>query len=407
MKSGPYNSVRDEVKGQASLVDLALLFLKLGTFGFGGPAAHIAMMEDEVVRRRKWLSKQELLDLIGLTNLIPGPNSTELAIHIGLNRAGTAGFLIAGLCFVLPAALITFFLAYLYVEYGSLPGVQPWLDGVKPVVVAIIAAAIIRLAGTAFKRFEFGLIGLVAAAAVFAGLNEIAVLFVCAIAGAAGIQFSVRRFKIPMNPGSACLLPISFLPQKYYLQLAFAFSAVPHHASSATLSGIFLFFLKIGSILYGSGYVLIAFLQGELVDRLGWISQSQLLDAIAVGQVTPGPLFSTATFIGHILGGWQGAALATLGMFLPSFVFVLALARILPKIGKHPLSRLLLDAVNASALGLMAAAAIQIGLVSVISIWQYILLLAAIVASAKYKLNPAVIVTIGAVAGWLASFIGR
>src|SRR5262249_46394899 len=291
----------------ASPRELALLFLRLGTTAFGGPAAHIAMMEDEVVRRRGWLSREEFLDLLGATNLIPGPNSTEMAIHIGHRRAGWRGLLVAGACFILPAMVLVWGLAWAYVRFGRLPQVVGLLYGVKPVIVAVIVQALWSLGRSALKSRGLAVAALAAAALSAAGVHELLVLF-----GVAAAVVAVRSLRAPGNAWRAAWLPP--LPAWGATVLA--------GAPPFPLATLFLVFLKIGSVLFGSRSVLLAFLRAELVVRLGWLSEAQLLDAVAVGQVTPGPVFTTATFIGYVLSGPGGAAAATLGIFLPAFFFV-------------------------------------------------------------------------------------
>jgi chromate transporter len=327
-----------------ALGELARLFLRLGATAFGGPAAHIAMMEEEVVRRRGWLRREEFLDLLGATNLIPGPNSTELAIHVGHRRAGVPGLLVAGACFILPAAIIVTVLAGVYVRFGRLPAGEGLLAGVKPVVVAVVLHALIGFGRTAVKDGALAALGLAAAAAAVAGVNELAIL---AAAGAASAL--LRRSRLPAAPAAA-LVPAAWLP-------AVAAAAI---AAPFTLSRLFLAFLKIGSVLFGSGYVLLAFLRGDLVERLGWLSEAQLIDAVAVGQVTPGPVFTTATFVGYLLGGLPGALVATLGIFLPAFAFVALSGPLVPRLRRSRLAGAVLDGVNVASLALMAVVTAQL-----------------------------------------------
>jgi chromate transporter len=305
----------DSSRRNERLLELTRLFLKLGTTAFGGPAAHIAMMEDEVVRCRQWLTHAEFLDLLGATNLIPGPNSTEMAIHIGQRRAGWPGLLVAGGCFILPAALIVSVIAWVYVHFGRLPRVEGILYGVKPVVIAIVLQALWRLGHSALKTKWLATLGLGAVALNFLGLNELVILF-----GAGLIAVMARQ------SGS----PNSTLP---LLGIA---PAVPLATTSAAVSfglwPLLLFFLKVGSVLFGSGYMLLVFLRADLVDRWHWLTESQLLDAIAVGQITPGPVFTTATFIGYVLGGASGATMATVGIFLPAFFFVAVSGPLVPRL---------------------------------------------------------------------------
>jgi chromate transporter len=327
-----------------ALRDLALLFLRLGATAFGGPPAHIALMEDEVVRRRGWLSREELLDLLGAANLVPGPNSTELAIHIGHRRAGLPGLLVAGACFILPAALLVSALAWAYVRFGSLPALQGVLRGVKPVVVAIVLQALIGFGRTAIRRPSGAAVAVAAAAAAALGANELLV-----IAGGGLLLLGERLIRDRSSLASLALLNAVDLG-----------AALPA-AGAFSRGALFLVFLKIGSVLYGSGYVLLAFLRSELVVRLGWLSEAQLLDAVAVGQVTPGPLFTTATFVGYVLGGGVGAALATLGIFLPAFLFVAVSGPLVPRLRRSPLAAAFLDGVNLASLALMAVVTAQLG----------------------------------------------
>ncbi|MEM7366963.1 MAG: chromate efflux transporter [Bacteroidota bacterium] len=327
-----------------SLITIGGLFLRLGFTAFGGPAAHIAMLEEEVVSRRKWMSRQHFLDLMGATNLIPGPNSTEMVMHTGLHHAGVPGMLVAGLSFILPAAGLTLLLAYFYVAYGSLPQVAPFLIGVQPAVLVIISGAIFKLGKKALKHRYYLLIGLAVMAASLGGINEVLAILAGGFVGMLGIRAKEHYF----SP-SILFFPVLSLTE----------------VEADKLWALFLSFLKIGAILFGSGYVLVAYLEGELVEKLGWLTQQQLLDAIAAGQFTPGPVLTTATFIGYQIGGWSGAALATLGIFLPSFCFVALLNPLIPKLRTSPWSAAFLDAVNISAVGIMLAVLMQMGYQSI------------------------------------------
>jgi chromate transporter len=334
------------------LVEVAVLFLRLGTTAFGGPAAHIAMMHDEVVKRRKWLSDQEFLDLLGATNLIPGPNSTEMAIHLGLLRAGWLGLIVAGACFILPAMCIVTALAWAYVEYGTTPAAGGLLGGVKPVMIAIIAKALWDLGKKAVKSRLTAAVGAGVLALTALAVNEVALL----VLGGAAVMLveNVRRLR---KARLRCLaLPLAALGLPVAGASAAAFS----------LSGLFFTFLKIGSVLYGSGYVLLAFMRADFVGRLGWLTDQQLIDAIAVGQVTPGPVFTTATFVGYVLGGWPGGLAATLGIFLPSFVFVALTHRLISRLRESVWLCSLLDGVNVASLALMAAVTLQLGRASLV-----------------------------------------
>ena len=320
-----------------NLSEVASVFFKLGCFAFGGPAAHIAMMEKEVVEKRKWMNHEHYLDLIGATNLIPGPNSTEMTMHCGHERAGFLGLFVAGASFIFPAVFITGLLAWLYVEYGQLPEVEPFIYGIKPAVLAIIASAIIKLGKKALKSWELGILGAFVLVATFFGVNEVMALLGAGIVGA--LFFYIKHKTLKQTNSIAPLLLIA-IPSKFITKIP----AIK----------VFWIFLKVGSVLYGSGYVLFAYLDAELVDRL-LMSRQHLLDAIAVGQFTPGPVLSTATFIGYMLSGFWGAVAATAGIFLPSFLFVLILNPLVPKMRKSKFLRGFLDSVNVAAVAVMVS----------------------------------------------------
>lgn len=374
------------------LRELAVLFLRLGVTAFGGPAAHIGMMEDEVVTRRGWLSRQHFLDLVGATSLIPGPNSTEMTMHIGYERAGWRGLAVAGSLFILPAAVLTGILAWLYVQYGSLPAVEPLLVGIKPAVIAIIATAVYRLGLKAVKNWQTAVVGLGVLTAALFGVDEVVALLVGGVLGALLLRTIA---------GSAALLLLPMLPGgegRFFMQV--------EGETAVSLWSLGAFFLKIGAILYGSGYVLVAYLEGGLVDQLGWLTQAELLDAIAIGQFTPGPVLTTATFVGFIIAGVPGAIVATLGIFLPSFLFVLVLNPLIPKMRQSVWLSAFLDAVNVAAVGLMVAVLINLGRQTFTN-WQSVLIaLLALVASVQFKVNSAWIVLGGAVLGYGLSLIG-
>jgi len=367
-----------------SLGEVIRLFLRLGFTAFGGPAAHIAMMHDEVVTRRRWMEEQHFLDLVGATNLIPGPNSTEMAIHIGYERAGWRGLIAAGLCFIMPAVLIVLALAWLYVDYGSTPQGDALMYGIKPVIIAIVVQALYKLVPTALKGPLLAAVGVGALAAYLLGVNELVVLFGGALLVVA-VQ-AVRRFP----QGAAALLPLVALP-RWLTQAAVE--------SPITLDRIFLVFLKAGALLYGSGYVLLAFLRNDLVLHYGWLTDQQLLDAVAIGQFTPGPVFTTATFIGYVLAGIPGAIVATIGIFLPSFCFVALLARIMPYIRKSPWTAAFLDGVNVAALGLMAGVTWQLGRAALIDLPTVLLAVVTAVLLFRFKLNSAWLVLAGGLIG--------
>ncbi|MBK9712122.1 MAG: chromate efflux transporter [Kouleothrix sp.] len=361
---------------QGTLAEVALLALRLGFTAFGGPAAHIAMLRDEVVTRRKWLTDAHFLDLLGATNLIPGPNSTEMVIHVGQVRAGWRGMIAAGVCFIMPAALIVLALAWAYVELGALPAAAWLLYGIKPVIIAIVAQALWGLAKTAIKGPFLAAVGVAVLALYLLGFNELALLF-----GGGVLVMLVRNLgRLGRGQGAAAAL----LPLGGAASLWLAQAAAP-----VSLGQLFWSFLKIGAVLYGSGYVLLAFVRNEFVVRLGWLTDRQLLDAIAIGQLTPGPVFTTATFVGYLVAGGPGAALATAGIFLPSFIFVAAVNPLIPLLRRSPWMGGFLDGVNVAALGLMAAVLWELGRAAIVD-WLTALL--AVVAAAlllRFKLNSA------------------
>jgi len=365
------------------LKEVTLLFLRLGCTAFGGPVAHIAMFRDEVVKRRKWVDEQHFLDMLGATNLIPGPNSTEMAIHLGFVRAGWAGLLAAGASFIIPPMFIVMGLAWVYVRFGTTPEATWLLYGVKPVIIAIILQALLGFGKTAVKGGLTAVAGVVALALYLWGVNEIALLFACGLAVMVGKNLH-RLKKVNL---AGVVAPLGGL----------ALPAVAAQAFSLPL--MFLIFLKIGAVLYGSGYVLLAFLRADFVIRLGWLTDQQLLDAIAIGQVTPGPVFTTATFIGYLLGGLPGSLLATLGIFLPSFIFVAVSNPLIPRLRNSPWASGLLDGVNVAALGLMAAVTWQLGRASFVDPFTIALGLVAALLLLRYKLNTTWIVLGGAAAG--------
>jgi chromate transporter len=374
------------------LIETASLFLKLGILGFGGPAAHIAMMDDEAVRQRKWLTRQDFLDFVGATNLIPGPNSTEMTMHIGYVHAGWQGMIVAGASFIFPAVLITLFFAWLYEGYGSLPQARPFLAGIQPVVIAVILGAVWRLGKKAAKSWQLIVIGTAVALAVILGSNELLALFIGGILGMVWLVWQKRREQ--KND-----LPLFILPASHpLLQQAADFLQVT--AVSPGLWQIFLFFLMIGSILYGSGYVLIAFIEGWLVNDFGWLTQQQLLDAVAVGQLTPGPVLTTATFIGYQLRGFPGAIVATLGIFIPSFIFVAILNPIVPRLRQNIWTAAFLDAINASAVGLMTAVLIRLASNTLTSWQAWVIFGITAVLAIRFKVSSIWLVLGGALIGW-------
>ena len=376
--------------------EVARLFFKLGVTAFGGPAAHIAMMEDEFVTRREWVSRQHFLDLIGATNLIPGPNSTEMTMHLGYERAGRLGLVVAGVCFVLPAAVLTGIAGALYVAYGALPDVEPFLYGIKPAVIAVILGATWKLGRKAVKGWRFAVIGAAVIVAVLAGLGEIWALFIGGLLGAVWLKTA----GYDDSRTASGLLPILLLRQVSGNAATAAVGATGA-AAGVSLWKLFFLFFKVGAILYGSGYVLVAFLEAELVQGLGWLSQEQLLDAIAIGQFTPGPVLSTATFIGFVIEGVPGAVVATAGIFLPSFFFVLILNPLIPRLRDSAWMSAFLDAVNVAAVALMVAVTLDLGRATLVSWPAWLIALAAAVLALRFKVNAAWLVLGGAVVGWL------
>ncbi len=342
------------------LTELAAVFLRLGAIAFGGPAAHIAMMDNEVVNRRQWMSREKLLDLLGITNLIPGPNSTELAIHIGYERAGWRGLVVAGSCFILPAMLIVWALAAIYTRYQTVPQVEWLLYGIKPVIIAIVIQAVWNLGKKAAKDVPTIIAGVVAIIAYLAGLNEILVLILLGIA-----VMLLKNWQARGHTSGAFLLPMSGI----LAQVGSTTAAV----TSVSWINVFVFFLKIGCVLYGSGYVLLAFLQRDLVERNQWLTSQQLLDAVAIGQFTPVPVFTTATFIGYLLAGNAGAIAGTMGIFLPSFVLVWVVNPWVTKLRQSPWASGFLDGVNAASLGLMAGVTYTLGRAALVD-WLTIIL---------------------------------
>lgn len=369
------------------LAEVAMLFLKLGFTAFGGPAAHIAMMHDEVVKHRKWMDDQGFLDMLGATNLIPGPNSTEMAIHIGFMRAGLLGLITAGACFILPAMLIVMTLAWVYVQFGSTPAANWLLYGVKPVIIAIIIQALWNLGQKAVKGRLTIAVGFLVFVLYFFHLNEIALLFV----GGLIVMIGANMRRLNQANIESLFLPLSTFIVPAALSVPFS------------LPVLFLTFLKIGAVLYGSGYVLLAFVRADFVTRLGWLTDKQLIDAIAVGQVTPGPVFTTATFVGYILGGTSGALLATLGIFLPSFIFVAISNPLIPKMRNSTWVSGLLDGVNVASLGLMGAVTLELGRASLTDRLTIAISLVSLVLLMRFKFNSTWLIAGGALIGLLST----
>jgi chromate transporter len=384
----------------ATPLELAGLFLRLGLTAFGGPAAHIAMMRQECVERRKWLTQEQFLDLLGASNLIPGPSSTELAIHIGFRKAGWLGLLLAGSCFILPAFLLVMAIAWAYVRFGHLPQVMAVLYGVKPVVIAIILQALWNLGKTAIKSRFLAVIGVLATVAAAFGVNPLAVLVGAGMAVGAWNWIVEKRHE-NVTPLLALLLVIGMLAVGPMLleRAAGASSAAPG------LRGLLLVFLKLGAVVYGSGYVLLAFLRTELVTRRAWLTTSQLLDSVAVGQVTPGPVFTTATFIGYLLAGPKGAAAATFGIFLPAFIFVALSGPWISRIRRSALAGAFLDGVNIASLALMAVVTWELGRDALRDVTTVVLSLLSALLLFRFRVNSAWLILAGAIVGVISTLV--
>ena len=375
------------------LTELIRLFGMLGIIGFGGPAAHIALMRREVVDRRGWMDDRGVMDLVGITSLIPGPNSTELAMLIGRQRAGWRGLVVAGLAFIVPAAAIVLALAWAYTTFGTTPAGAGLLYGVKPVVLAIVAAALLSFARVSLGTPLAAVLAMAAAAGWAAGLHELLVLALAAVGMAI----------VRLRPGAQIVAPLGIglagLGERVGERLAERLTAVD-------LPVLFAVFLKAGGLLFGSGYVLLAYLRGDLVERLHWLTDQQLLDAVAIGQVTPGPLFTTATFIGYLLAGLAGAAVATVGIFLPAFVLSAVIAPLAARLRDRPLTASLLDGLNAAAVGLMAVVFAQLGLAAVVDPLSAALVVGSGAGLLLLRLPSVVLVAVGAVVGLAATAAG-
>ncbi len=399
----PDPSPEGQPAGRGSVGEVAALFLRLGLTAFGGPAAHIAMFRDEVVTRRQWVTDAEFLDMMAAANLIPGPNSTETAIHLGFRRAGWPGLVAAGVCFIFPAFAIVLVIAMLYARYGTTPAAESLLYGIEPVVIAVVAQAVWGLGRTALRSWLPAVVAAAAFGLYFVGVHELWLLFAGGL-----VMMVVRNARRlwgdrPNRPTMMLLWWWGDLPNRltserlvWAAQLAVA---------PVTLTTLFLSFLKIGSVLYGSGYVLVAFLQTEFVERLGWITSGQLLDAVAIGQFTPGPVFTTATFIGYQVAGVPGAVLATVGIFLPGFVFVAITNPFIPRMRHSPWLSALLDGVVAASLGLMAAVSVELARQSIVDVWTALLLLAAAVLLIRFRVNSTWLILGGAAVGLLLSWL--
>jgi chromate transporter len=377
---------------EASLTEIAVVFLKLGTIAFGGPAAHLAMMEEEFVRRRQWMTRAEFLDRLATANLIPGPSSTEVAIFVGQLKGGWRGLVVAGCCFIIPAAVIVSLIAWTYVRFGSLPKVEGMLAAIKPAVVAIVIQALGKLGRTALPTALLAVVAVLAAALSFVGVSPVLVLVFAGVLSAASSVMKNRLL------GTSIGLPGFFgLPKIVAAVMGVAATGA---AFPVGLMLLFLSFLKIGSVVFGSGYVLLAFLQAEFVERLHWLTDKQLIDAIAVGQFTPGPVFTTATFIGYIVAGWAGAVVATVGIFLPGFVLVAVSGPLIPRLRRSAVAAAALDGVVAGSLALIAVVAWQLGRASIIDRATLIIFVASLIALLRFRINSAWLVAAAAVVGW-------
>lgn len=368
------------------LMEIAKVFLRLGIIAFGGPAAHIAMMDEEIVQKRKWIDRSKFMDLIGATNLIPGPNSTEMAIHLGYERGGVAGLFIAGVCFIFPAMFIVLAIAVGYVRYGALPKIEGILYGIKPVIIAIVFQALMRLGKSVIQGYLAIAVASLVIVGSFLGISEIPLLLI------AGIFVMAVRNRDQFRTKTLMLYPLPLL--------VLTDSALLKNRMNMGLDKLFLTFLKIGSVLYGSGYVLLAFLESEFIRAFPVISEKQLLDAVAVGQLTPGPVFTTATFIGYLILGIPGALVSTAGIFLPSFLLVWLLKPLIPKIRQSRWAGGILDGVNIASLGLMAAVTVRLGMASLIDWLSITLFIASLFILTKYKINSAWIIIIGGIIGF-------
>ena len=374
-------------KKQVPLGELALFFLRLGTTAFGGPAAHVAIMEDELVRRRQWLSREKFLDLLGASNLIPGPSSSELAIHIGYLCAGWRGLLIAGSCFILPAALMVAGLGWLYVRFGKLPAIASVLYGIKPVVIAVVLQALWSLGRTAVKTTFLGFVAVFSLLLSVVGLHPLLLIL---LAGGVACLPILKTSRVSLS-----VLPFAMIGGGGILATTASFSLV----------SLFLVFLKLGATVFGSGYVLLAFLRADLVTHRGWLTDAQLVDAVAVGQVTPGPVFTTATFIGFILAGMRGAVLSTVGIFFPAFLLVAVSGPLVPRIRKSKSAGVFLDGVNVASLALMAAVTWRLGRASLVDTLTVFLAVASLTALLRFRVNSAWIVLVGATIGLITSAV--
>ena len=368
---------------------VAGLFLKLGAISFGGPAAHIALMEQEVVRKRGWLDQEHFLDLLATTNLVPGPNATEMAIHIGYVRAGWPGLIAAGAAFIFPAFLISLALSWIYVQYGALPEGKALFYGINPVVMAIVLVASYRLGKTALKGKIQALLGLLAFGAALLGVNEVLILLASGVVGMVLLTPPQAR---PKHTPMGLVFPLMPLLAAAPDSLRWLDERLPQ---------LGLFFLKVGTFLFGSGMVLFAFIQRDVADRFGWLSQQQLIDAIAVGQMTPGPVLSSATFIGYLVSGWQGALIATIAVFLPSFIIIVLIGPIIPLLRQSPTAQAFLKGVNSAVVALILAVSLSVFQSAIVDGWTVLILAAGLFALLRYRVDTLWLVLGGAAAGLL------
>lgn len=374
------------IEQRKRLIEIAFMFLKLGITAFGGPAAHVAMMDEEIIKKRKWVSSESFLDFYGVTNLLPGPNSTELAIHLGYERGGWLGLIIAGVCFILPAMMIVTALAAVYVSYGSLPEISGIMNGIKPVIIAVILQALLRLGKSALKNRSSIVLFLFTIALSYFGYSEIFLLFLSGII----MMLIVNRRKLRRSDLSL------FIPTTSVSLVAYSSIMI----NKFSLSSIFLTFFKIGLVLYGSGYVLLAYLESYFVETYGVITTNQLLDAVSVGQFTPGPIFTTATFIGYLLHGVPGAIVATIGIFLPAFLFVGLLNNILPVLRRSSWAAGILDGVNVASLAFMAVVSMKLVAAAIVDLPTAVLAIISIFLVFKYNINSAWLVLGGGLIGF-------
>ncbi len=377
---------------ESSLAEVVRYFFRLGSIAFGGPAVHIAMMRRELVAERQWVTDEEFVDLLGVTNLIPGPNSTELAMHLGSARAGWRGLWLGGLAFIAPAIAIVLGIAWAYVEYGDTPAGEALIYGIQPFMLAIIVQAIWGLRRAAVKGVATFVTGVAVVVLAVAGADEVSLIL------GAGVAMVLWR-GASGGPGRALLRWIRAIGTR-------ARAASSNHAVLVTPAGyslaeLFFVFLKIGAVLYGSGYVLVAFIQSDLVDHRQWLTNGQLVDAIAVGQFTPGPVFSSATFVGYVIDGWQGAAVATAGIFLPSFFFVAVTHPLVPRLRRWPWTAPFLDGVNVAAIALMGVVTFDLARHALDDAFAISLFAAASLLLIRYSPNSAWLVLAGVVAGLL------